>query len=189
MSGWGSFQETESEREERQRRNGVGFGNHTPAETRKPQIVFITNDGESRAFCHKLCEHESLRFVDVRITHEAGIDAIASLVASTRLVVIATCRASLDKGSDAQEREKLAISIAQKHDIPVAILAGENHEAVQDYLAGVRGKMPLVIVPVNNGYFGEGFMECFPLRTQFVERGDTPTHIEQIARELLNRLR
>jgi|GEM_PF-3556114 len=153
-----------------------------------PAIVFFTSDDKTRFFCHKVSDHPHLRQQVIRVAHNATKDDAAQLVENTSVVVIATCRASLDKDSPAQTREKLLIELARSHKVPIVILAGENHEACQDHLAVVRGAYPLVIVPVHNGHFGEGFMECFPPRTQFVERGDTDAHVEQIARELLKRL-
>ena len=153
------------------------------------EIVFVTSDDDSRGFCHALCDQEALRLTEVRITHGAGDEALVELIPKARLVVIATCRESVDKDSAAQKRERHASELARSGGVPVALLASQSHEAAQDHLALVRMKMPLVICPVHQGSFGQGFMDCFPLRTQFVERGDSPAHLEQIARELLKRSR
>lgn len=154
-----------------------------------PDIVFFTSDDVARFFCHNLCDHVNMKAKVVRVAHNATKEETEEIIEKTALIVIATCRQSLDIDSLAQNREKLIVELARARNIPIVILAGENHEACQNHLALVRGASPLVIVPVHGGHFGEGFMECFPPRTQFVERGDSEAHIAQITRELLKRSR
>ena len=150
-------------------------------------IVFFTSSEAAREYCKKLCSDIRLAFGSTRIAHDADDNLIQELVSRARLVIIVTCRESLDNGSPAQRREQIVSEIAIKRGVRIAILANENHEAVQDHLGFARGTMPLVIVNVNNNHFGGGFMDSFPMRTQFVERGETPEHIEQIAEELRKR--
>jgi hypothetical protein len=167
---------------------GSGWQGVPMREMRMPaQYVFVTSDDLSRSFCHQLCGDVRLAFADVRIAHNQSEEVLGELIPRARVVIIATCRASLDKDSAAQLREKFVADLALKHGVRVAILAGKNHEAAQDHLAAVRATAPLVIVPGENGYFGEGFTEHFPLPTQFVERGDSPEHLERIADEVCKR--
>lgn len=171
-------------------RKPVGIGSTVaPVEPRKTRMVFVTSEQNARSACHRLCEHESIRFCETHVAHNPTAENLERLIEHTRLVIIATSRASIDKDSGAQQLERQASDIARRHGVKIAIFSQENHEAVQAHLDTARATQPLVIVPVNGGSFGEGFIDSFPMRTQFVERGETPAHLDQIAKELLNRSR
>lgn len=156
-------------------------------ERRRDLMLFVTSDERARAFCETITAHPALMMKDTKISHHADHESLTELVGAARLLVIATCRESLDKGSAAQEREKHVAAKALELSVPVVILSGENHEAVQDHLAIVRGRKPLVIVPPYKGHFGEGFTDCFPIGTEFLERSEAPDSLETIARKLLTR--
>ena len=181
---WGRPLETKDERE---RREGRQRGNTLLSALKKTLIVFVTSSKSSRSLCHLLCEHDRMKFNEFSIAHNATHQSLSSLIPNTNLVVIGTCRESLDRESVVQEREKFVCELAREHHKPVALFANEDDEVVQDHLAWARGMRPLVIVPVHNGHFGEGFMDCFPIGTQFLERGDAPAFLEQTVIELLKR--
>lgn len=171
-------------------RKPVGIGSTVaPVEPRKTLMVFVTSEQNARSACHRLCEHESLRFCETHVAYNPTPENLERLIEHTKLVIIATSRSSVDKDSSAQKLERRAAETARRHGKKIAIFSQENHEAVQAHLDIARATQPLVIVPVSGRSFGEGFMDSFPMHTQFVERGESPAHIDQIVKELLNRSR
>ncbi len=177
MSGWGSVAHLED----------TGSDPAPAVSAPKFEIVFVTSDEQSRSFCHALCEQPLLLRRPIRIAHNSNESVLHELIAHAKLVVIATCRESLNKDSASQEQERRVAKLVQTSGISVALLSQHDQEAVQDHLAWARGAKPLVITPLQHG-LAEGFRDCFPIGTQFLERGEGLQFADHIARELCARL-
>lgn len=177
MPGWGSVAHLEDKPEPESR-----------VPSKQPMIVFATSDDISRSFAHKVSEEASLVRLPIRIVHRGTAAEFESLIPGARLIVIATCRESLNKDSVSQEQEKLVGQIAVRHRKKIILLCGDDQEAVQHHLGLARSLTKLVITPLRHG-ISEGYRDSFPMASGFVGRlDDVPDYYPFIAETISTHL-
>jgi len=183
--GWGTTEHFQK------RKKGVGFGSYQPpAETRRPQVVFITTADHARTYFHKVAE-AALTFKDVRIVHsdeESTLDeaTLREHLEGVAVVVIGTCkRQSIAKDSYSQRIEALAASIARANGSHIVLYSERVHEPVQRHLEEARKSAAVIVVVEDRVTANEsGFLELFPMSTQFVQGGEKPEDLARVGKSI-----